>query len=136
MPGNKLDYELLQQIAAQSSASQRGLAVRLGVSVGKVNYCLRALVDKGWVKASNFRRSDNKLAYGYLLTPSGVSAKLQLTKDFLARKEQEFEQLQADISALRIELLHKPQPDKSNPTDASATTPVPPNGDVIKGQHV
>ena len=60
MPDNKLDYELLQQLATQSSASQRGLVVRLGVSVGKVNYCLRALADNGWVKASNFRRSDNK----------------------------------------------------------------------------
>ena len=104
MPGNKLDYELLQQIATQTSASQRGLAVRLGVSVGKVNYCLRALVDKGWVKASNFRRSDNKLAYAYLLTPNGVSAKLHLTRDFLARKEQEFEQLRGEIINLRSEL--------------------------------
>ena len=107
MPGNKLDYELLQQIATQSGASQRGLAVRLGVSVGKVNYCLRALVDKGWVKASNFRRSDNKLAYVYLLTPSGVSAKLQLTRDFLIRKEHEFEQLQAEIAVLRNEVLQE-----------------------------
>lgn len=104
MPGNKLDYELLQQIATQSGASQRGLAVRLGVSVGKVNYCLRALVDKGWVKASNFRRSDNKWAYAYLLTASGVSAKLQLTRDFLTRKEQEFEHLQAEIAVLRSEV--------------------------------
>ena len=108
MPGNKLDYELLQQIATQSRASQRGLAVRLGVSVGKVNYCLRALVDKGWVKASNFRRSDNKLAYTYLLTPMGVSAKLLLARDFLTRKEQEFEQLQAEIAVLRNEVLHEP----------------------------
>lgn len=107
MPGNKLDYELLQQIATQSSASQRGLAVRLGVSVGKVNYCLRALVDKGWVKASNFRRSDNKWAYAYLLTPSGVSAKLQLTRDFLTRKEQEFKQLQAEIAVLRNAVLQE-----------------------------
>ena len=105
MPGNKFDYELLQQIATQSSASQRGLAVRLGVSVGKVNYCLRALVDKGWVKASNFRRSDNKLAYVYLLTPSGVSAKLQLTRDFLAHKEHEFERLRGEIINLRRKLL-------------------------------
>ena len=136
MPGNKLDYELLQQIATQSSASQRGLAVRLGVSVGKLNYCLRALVDKGWVKASNFRRSDNKLAYVYLLTPSGVSAKLQLTRDFLARKEHEFEQLQADISELRLELLHKPQPHKSNPTEAGAAASALLDGDVIEGRHV
>jgi EPS-associated MarR family transcriptional regulator len=105
MPGNKLDYELLQQIATQPSASQRGLAARLGVSVGKLNYCLRALVDKGWVKASNFRRSDNKLAYAYLLTPSGVSAKLQLTRDFLASKEREFEKVQAEIAVLRSEVL-------------------------------
>ena len=108
MPGNKLDYELLQQIATQTSASQRGLAVRLGVSVGKVNYCLRALDDKGWVKASNFRRSDNKLAYAYLLTPNGVSAKLQLTRDFLARKEAEFETLQAAITMLRAEVSGQP----------------------------
>ena len=107
MSGNKLDYELLQQIATQSGASQRGLAVRLGVSVGQVNYCLRALVDKGWVKASNFRRSDNKWAYAYLLTPGGVSAKLQLTRDFLARKEQEFEQLRGEIAALRVEVLRE-----------------------------
>ena len=106
MPGNNLDYELLRQIATRTSASQRGLAERLGVSVGKVNYCLRALVDKGWVKASNFRRSDNKLAYVYLLTPSGVSAKLQLTRDFLARKEREFEQLQGEIVAMRSELMN------------------------------
>jgi len=136
MPGNKLDYELLQQIATQSSASQRGLALRPGVSVGKVNYCLRALVDKGWIKASNFRRSDNKLAYAYLLTPSGVSASLQLTKDFLARKKQEFEQLQADISALRFELLHKPLPANSNPTKAGAATSVVLDGDVFEGRHV
>ena len=107
MPGNKLDYELLQQIATQSGASQRGLAVRLGVSVGKVNYCLRALIEKGWVKASNFRRSDHKWAYAYLLTPSGVSAKLQLTRDFLTRKEEEFEQLQAEIASLRNEVLRE-----------------------------
>ena len=108
MADTKLDYELLQQIATQSSASQRRLAVLLGVSVGKVNYCLRALVDKGWVKASNFRRSDNKLAYAYLLTPSGVSAKLLLARDFLTRKEAEFEALQAAISLLRTEVSGQP----------------------------
>ena len=108
MPGNDLDYELLNQITRQPSASQRGLAARLGVSVGKVNYCLRALVDRGWVKASNFRRNDNKWAYVYLLTPSGVNAKLQLARAFLARKEAEFERLQSEIHALRNELSHDP----------------------------
>ena len=72
MPGNDFDYALLREITEQPRASQRGLAGRLGVSVGKVNYCLRALVDKGWVKADNFRRSDHKWAYAYVLTPSGA----------------------------------------------------------------
>ena len=94
MPQDDLDYELLRQITDEPAASQRGLATRLGVSVGKVNYCLRALVDKGWVKANNFRRSDNKWAYAYLLTPRGASAKLRLAHDFLAHKEREFERLQ------------------------------------------
>ena len=103
MPENDLDYELLRQITDQPTASQRGLAARLGVSVGKVNYCLRALVDKGWVKANNFRRSDNKLAYAYLLTLGGASAKLRLAHDFLARKECEFELLKREIEILRTE---------------------------------
>ena len=107
MPENDLDYELLRQITDQPTASQRGLAARLGVSVGKVNYCLRALVDKGWVKANNFRRSDNKLAYAYLLTPRGASAKLQMAHHFLARKECEFDRLQREIAALRSELKDK-----------------------------
>ena len=107
MSGENLDYELLRHIARQPGAGQRGLAAQMGVSVGKVNYCLRALVDKGWIKASNFRRSDNKWAYAYLLTPSGALAKLQLTRDFLARKEQEFEQLRGEISALRDEVLRE-----------------------------
>ena len=104
MPENDLDYEILRQITDQPTASQRGLAARLGVSVGKVNYCLRALVDKGWVKANNFRRSDNKWAYAYMLTSRGASAKLRLAHDFLARKELEFERLQGEIATLRREL--------------------------------
>ena len=107
MPQDDLDYELLRQITDEPAASQRGLATRLGVSVGKVNYCLRALVDKGWVKASNFRRSDNKWAYAYLLTPRGASAKLRLAHDFLAHKEREFERLQGEIATLRRELKER-----------------------------
>jgi EPS-associated MarR family transcriptional regulator len=100
----ELDFQLLRQLNEQPAASQRKLAENLGVSVGKLNYCLRALVDRGWVKANNFRRSDNKWAYAYLLTPRGLSAKLRLTSTFLRRKEREFEELQTQISALRIEL--------------------------------
>lgn len=108
MPDKDLDYELLRQLAYQPVASQRGLAARLGVSVGKINYCLRALVDKGWIKTQNFRRSDNKWAYAYLLTRRGASAKVRLAHDFLARKEQEFEQLERNIAALRLELQSTP----------------------------
>ena len=104
MPQQELDLNLLRQLNTQPEASQRKLAENLGVSVGKLNYCLRALVDRGWVKANNFRRSDNKWAYAYLLTPSGLSAKLRLTSHFLRRKEREFEELQTQISALRTEL--------------------------------
>lgn len=79
------------------------MAERFGVSLGKVNYCLRALVDKGLVKANNFRRSDNKLAYAYVLTPAGLEEKSHLTKAFLQRKLAEFEALQQEIEALRQE---------------------------------
>ncbi|MCV2354517.1 MarR family EPS-associated transcriptional regulator [Paucibacter sp. B2R-40] len=104
MQPDDLDYQLLSQIANQQNANQRDLASRLGVSVGKVNYCLRAVVDRGWVKVNNFRRADNKWAYAYVLTPGGASAKLQLARAFLERKEREFEQLQDEISMLRGEV--------------------------------
>jgi len=104
MQGDDLNYELLRKIEEQDNTNQRDLAVRMGVSVGKVNFCLRAVIKKGWVKVNNFKRSDNKLAYAYLLTPSGVSAKVSLAKTFLDRKEREFEQLQAEINRLRTEI--------------------------------
>jgi MarR family transcriptional regulator, temperature-dependent positive regulator of motility len=104
MAREDLSYKLLRHLNQDPAATQRGLAERFGVSVGKVNYCLQALVEKGWVKASNFRRHDNKWAYAYLLTPSGIAAKLRLTRDFLARKELEFEALNAEIKILRQEL--------------------------------
>jgi EPS-associated MarR family transcriptional regulator len=103
-PHDDLDYELLRQIEEQKHTNQRALAERMGVSVGKVNYCLKAVVERGWVKVNNFRRADNKWAYAYLLTPSGASAKMRLARAFLERKEREFEQLQQEISALRQEI--------------------------------
>lgn len=109
MEPHDTDLELLRQIDADQASSQRDLAGRLGISVGKINYCLRALVDKGWIKANNFRRADNKWAYAYLLTPAGAKAKLQMTRDFLARKEIEFEQLQVEIHRLRCEVAQQPQ---------------------------
>ena len=96
-------YELLRQLNLEPAASQRSLATRMGVSVGKVNYCLRALVHKGLVKANNFRRSDNKLAYAYVLTPAGIEEKAELTHNFLQRKMAEFEKIQREIDELRRE---------------------------------
>jgi MarR family transcriptional regulator, temperature-dependent positive regulator of motility len=98
-----LQYELLRQLTRDPAASQRSLAARHGVSVGKMNYCLRALVHKGLVKANNFRRSDNKLAYAYVLTPAGIEEKAALARAFLKRKVGEFEQIQREIDELRIE---------------------------------
>lgn len=92
------------QLADSAESSQRDLAKVLGVSVGKINYCLRLIVDRGWVKVNNFRRSDNKVAYAYLLTPSGISAKIKLAQAFLARKERDIELLQAEIASLRRQL--------------------------------
>lgn len=100
-PRDDLEYQLLRQIGNQENTSQRALAERMGISVGKVNYCLKAVVERGWVKVNNFRRADQKLAYAYLLTPAGASAKLRLTRAFLARKEREFERLQTEIAELR-----------------------------------
>lgn len=104
MPPVDLDLALLRELSGQPIASQRSLASRLGVSVGKLNFCLRALADRGWIKANNFRRSDNKMAYAYYLTPSGFAAKLALTAKFLHNKELEFEALQLQIATLRTEL--------------------------------
>ena len=103
MTSQDLPYYLLRRLVNHPDASQRSLAKRFNVSLGKVNYCLRALVDKGLVKAKNFRRSDNKLAYAYVLTPAGLEEKSRLTNVFLQRKLGEFEALEQEIAALRME---------------------------------
>ena len=97
-------YRLLQLLAAHPELSQRELAERAGISLGKANYCLKALVEKGWVKIQNFRDNRNKSAYLYQLTPAGVSEKLKVTRDFLARKVQEHAQIEAEIERLRSEV--------------------------------
>ena len=76
----------------------------MGISLGKTNYCLRAVMEKGWVKARNFRNSRNKAAYMYVLTPSGITAKARITKRFLNRKIVEYEQLKIEIEELRAQV--------------------------------
>ena len=97
------DLDVLRIIGSKPEVSQRELARSLGMSVGKANYCLRALIAKGFIKAENYRNSTNKLAYLYLLTPKGVTAKAELTRKFLAWKIQEYEALQLEIERLRRE---------------------------------
>ena len=94
----------MRMLETNPSLTQRDLAHSLGVSVGKANYLLKALIDKGAVKASNFRRSDNKLAYAYLLTPAGVAQKAILTTKFLRVKLAEYESLRKEIEELKIEI--------------------------------
>jgi len=96
-------YKILKMVEANPAISQRELASQLGVSLGKVNFCLKALIEKGLLKASNFRNNKNKLAYMYLLTPSGIEEKASITMRFLKIKVQEYEALQAEISELRQE---------------------------------
>jgi len=100
-------YGLLKTLEDNPSLSQRDLAKRLGISLGKVNFCLNALVEKGCLKVNNFRNSDNKLAYAYLLTPHGVEEKARMTVRFLKYKMQEYEQLRAEINELKLEAEQK-----------------------------
>ena len=104
MPDEVAKYGLLKMLEKTPSLSQRDLANRLGISLGKVNFCLKALVEKGWIKVNNFRNSDNKLAYAYLLTPQGVEEKAKMTSAFLRYKVQEYDRLRAEIEELKIDV--------------------------------
>lgn len=97
-------YRLLKLIESRPDASQRDLARAMGVSLGKVNYCVGALIEKGLVKTRNFRRSRSKLGYAYLLTPRGVEQKAKVTIQFLKRKVSEYELLKREIEDLRREV--------------------------------
>ena len=101
---DEVQLQVMRRLHESPELSQRGLAKELGVSLGSVNHCFKALVDKGWVKVQNFRRSPNKLGYVYLLTPSGVAEKSALTARFLRRKLEEYEELQREIEVLRQEV--------------------------------
>lgn len=97
-------YQVLKIIEHNPEITQRELAQTLGISVGKTNYCLKSLVEKGWVKANNFKNSNNKLAYAYLLTPRGIEQKGRITVRFLKRKMNEYEALKHEIDRLQLEV--------------------------------
>lgn len=96
-------YEILKSLEKNPELSQRQLAVQLGVSLGKVNFCIKALVGKGCLKVNNFRNSDNKCAYAYLLTPFGVEEKSRMTLAFLRYKVMEYDRLRSEIEILKKE---------------------------------
>ena len=98
------EYTILKILKDNPKMTQRQMASELGLSLGKTNYVVRALVDKGWVKLSNFKRSDNKLGYIYLLTPEGLSEKAILAQNFLKRKSEEYNRLKKEIETLKNEL--------------------------------
>lgn len=97
-------FRVLRMLQENPDMTQREIASRLGLSTSGLNYCLRALIDKGWVKVQNFSQSKNKFGYIYVLTPLGISQKLLLTGSFLKRKMQEYEALRAEIEGLSSEL--------------------------------
>jgi EPS-associated MarR family transcriptional regulator len=101
---DEIRLSLMREIDRDPRLSQRELAGRLSISLGKTNYCLRALIAKGWVKMKNFRDSDRKLAYTYILTPAGLRAKGAVTAAFLERKQLEFLLLQRQITQLQQEI--------------------------------
>jgi EPS-associated MarR family transcriptional regulator len=96
-------YRILRLLEADPNASQRKIAGELGISVGRVNYCLQALIERGLVKAKNFRNSANKRAYMYLLTPRGIEEKATVTTRFLRIKLAEYEALKRELEELQRE---------------------------------
>jgi EPS-associated MarR family transcriptional regulator len=120
-PAYNHQLDLMRLLSAQPAVSQREISQHLGLSLGKANYLVRSLLSKGLVKVQNFRRSDNKKAYAYLLTRHGVAEKLRLTRAFLAQKEQEFEWLKSEIQSLHVEVAEN----SKLATPQKATQPKP-----------
>ena len=94
---NQDHFDVLREIQKQSNSSQRDLAQQLGFSLGKLNYCLKALQQKGLVKIKNFEKNPNKLNYIYVLTPKGIAEKTKLTINFMKRKMQEYDELKKEL---------------------------------------
>jgi EPS-associated MarR family transcriptional regulator len=104
MTNEEIEYNALKLLEANPQLSQRQLSAELDLSLGKTHYVLKSLVEVGWVKLDNFRRSDNKLGYAYVLTPAGIAEKAKITVRFLGRKQREYAELQAEIEALLTEV--------------------------------
>ncbi len=104
-------YRLIKILEANPEISQRQLAQEMGISLGKVNYCLKGLIEKGIIKAQNFKNSKNKLAYAYLLTPDGLEEKARITARYLKCRLTEYQVLQREIEMLQKEVQEIPEPE-------------------------
>jgi len=100
---DEIAYKLLKLIEAEPHLSQREIAQKMGVSLGKANYCLKALMDKGFIKFQNFYNNKKKSAYIYFLTPKGIEEKAEVTYRFLQRKIKEYEDIKLEIESLKNE---------------------------------
>ena len=98
------EYLVLKKLETNPHLTQRELSKELGLSLGKTNYVINALIDRGWLKLNNFKRSDKKLGYVYLLNPKGITEKTNLAQKFLRRKSDEYNRLKEEIENLRKEL--------------------------------
>ena len=103
MNNKDIRLDLLRRLDSNPKCTQRELSQEMGISLGKVNYCMQKLTAKGWIKLTNFSRSSNKLGYMYLLTPKGIEQKTRLTSSFLKIKLDEFEILKDEISQLKLD---------------------------------
>ena len=97
MSDNLDHFEVLRKIKSKPNSSQRELASELGFSLGKLNYCLKSLKEKGLIKIKNFHKNPNKIGYAYILTPKGISEKTKLTLNFMKRKMKEYDELKSEI---------------------------------------
>ena len=104
-----LEINLIRELEKKPQLSQRQLSKRCHVSLGSIHYCLSALIEKGFIKAINFKNSKNKLAYSYILTPAGIVHKQKITVEFLKRKQIEFELIKTQIDELEGELKQMAQ---------------------------
>ena len=103
MNNQDIRLDLLRKLEINPEYTQRELSREMGVSLGKVNYCMKKLTEKGWIKLSNFSHNPNKMGYAYLLTPKGIDEKARLTFSFLKRKVVEYEILKKEIEELKFE---------------------------------
>ncbi|MDB2554182.1 MarR family EPS-associated transcriptional regulator [Porticoccaceae bacterium] len=101
---NENTLQALKLLEKNPELTQRELAAELGLSLGKTHYMVKALIDIGWIKLDNFQRSNNKWGYAYLLTPMGLAEKAAMTVRFLARKQEEYRQLERQIAVLSVEV--------------------------------